>query len=64
MYEFTRLKLTQDEFDNLVSMREPSWWPDLNKYPLFWDKERYPENFIAAEQDFLSSLCGSADSYV
>lgn len=26
LYEFTRLKLTRDEFDNLVFMGEPPWW--------------------------------------
>lgn len=57
MYEFTRLQLTRNEFDNLVFMGEPPWWRNLNEYPPCWDKEKHPERFIAEGQEFLSNLC-------
>ena len=58
MYEFTRLKLTRDEFDNLVFMGEPPWWNNLDEYPPCWDKEKCPEKSpITEEQKWLSKLC-------
>ena len=36
MYEFTKLQLTEDEFNNLVFMGSPPWWIDEDKYPLKW----------------------------
>ena len=38
-------------------MGEPPWWRNLDEYPPCWDKEKYPEQFIAEGQDFLSNLC-------
>lgn len=58
MYEFTRLKLPRDEFDNLVFMGEPPWWRNLDEYPPCWDKEKCPEKSpITEEQEWLSELC-------
>lgn len=58
MYEFTKLKLTRDEFDNLVFIGEPPWWSNLDEYPPCWNKEKCPEKSpITEEQKWLSKLC-------
>ena len=35
MYEFTRLNLERDEFENLVFMGEPPWWREDEKWHRF-----------------------------
>ena len=57
MYEFTRLKLTKDEFENLVFMGPPNWWTEKDKYPPCWDKDKYPELPPGKDPGFLVDLC-------
>ena len=57
MYEFTRLKLTEDEFNNLVFMGPPGWWINKDEYPPCWDKEKYPELPPGKDPEFLEDLC-------
>ncbi|MYB65393.1 hypothetical protein F4083_11320 [Candidatus Poribacteria bacterium] len=42
LYEFTKLELQKEEFDNLVFMGDPPWWTGINKYPLNWDRWKQP----------------------
>lgn len=57
IYEFTKLKLTKDEFFNLVFMGAPPWWENKEKYPPCWDKEKYPELPPGKDTEFLIGLC-------
>jgi hypothetical protein len=45
MDEFTIIQLTENEFNNLVFMHPPSYWTDVERYPL------------REGQKFLNSLC-------
>ena len=57
MYEYTELKLTKDEFYNLVFMGPPGWWTNMDEYPPCWDKEKYPEMPPGNDSKFLIDLC-------
>lgn len=64
MYEFTKLKLTRNEFDNLIFMGPPGWWVNMNEYPPCWNKEKYPELPPGKDSKFLVDLCYNPLKYV
>ena len=57
LYEFTKLELQKEEFDNLVFMGDPPWWTDINEYPSEWDRTKHPSLPMPVGQEFLNSLC-------
>ena len=57
MYEFTKLQLTENEFNNLVFMGAPPWWIDEEKFPPWHNKEKCPKLPVREEHKFLHSLC-------
>ena len=57
MYEFTKLQLTEDEFNNLVFMGSPPWWIDEDKYPPCYNKEKCLKLPVREEHKFLYNLC-------
>ena len=56
MYEFTKLQLTEYEFNNLVFMGSPPWWIDEEKYPPWYNQEKSPKLPVREEHKFLHSL--------
>ena len=57
MYHFTKLQLTENEFNNLVFMGSPSWWINEAEYPPWYNKEKCPKLPVQEEHRFLHSLC-------
>ena len=57
MYEYTKLLLTENEFNNLVFMGAPPWWIGEEKFPPWHNKEKYPAEPVLEEHTFLNSLC-------
>ena len=56
MDEFTRLQLTENEFNNLVFMGPPRWWTDEKEYPPGCDPEKTPKPPVREGDRFLASL--------
>ena len=57
MYEFTKLQLTENEFNNLVFMGSPPWWINEEEYPPGYNQEKCPKQPVQEEHKFLHSLC-------
>ena len=57
MYEFTKLQLTGNEFNNLVFMGSPPWWKNEEEYPPGYNQEKCPKQPVREEHRFLHSLC-------
>ena len=64
MYEFTKLQLTENEFNNLVFMGSPPWWINEEEYPPWYNKEKCPKQPVREEHRFLHSLCLRPLKYV
>ena len=56
MYEYTKLQLTENKFNNLVFMGPPSWWINEEAYPPWYNKEECPKLPVREEDKFLHSL--------
>ena len=56
MYEFTKLQLTENEFNNLVFMGPPPWWTNEEEYPPRYNKEKCPKLPVREGDRFLHSL--------
>ena len=56
MDEFTRLQLTENEFNNLVFMGAPSWWTGAESYPPGCDPGKTPKPPVREGDRFLDSL--------
>ena len=56
MYEFTKLQLTENEFNNLVFMGPPPWWINEEAYPPWYNKEEHPALPVREGDKFLHSL--------
>jgi hypothetical protein len=57
MYKFTKLQLTENEFNNLAFMGPPPWWIGEEEYPDWYNKEKCPKLPVQEEHKFLHSLC-------
>lgn len=64
MYEFTKLQLTENEFNNLVFMGSPPWWINEEEYPPEYNQEKCPKQSVREEHRFLHSLCLRPLKYV
>ena len=56
MYEFTKLQLTENEFNNLVFMGPPPWWINEEAYPPRYNKEEHPTLPVREGDKFLHNL--------
>ena len=57
MYEFTKLQLTQNEFNNLVFMGPPPWWENEDEDPPGWDQKKQGKLPLEEQHRFLFKLC-------
>ena len=64
MYEFTKLQLTENEFNNLVFMGSPPWWINEEEYPPRYNQEKFHKQPVREEHRLLHSLCLRPLKYV
>ena len=64
MYEYTKLQLTENEFNNLVFMGAPPWWTNEEEYAPWCDQEKCPKPPVLEEHKYLHSLCLKPLNYV
>lgn len=64
MYEFTKLQLTENEFNNLGFMGAPPWWIGQEEFPPEYNKEECPNLPVLEEHRFLHSLCFKPLKYI
>lgn len=57
MYEFTKLQLSQNEFNNLVFMNPPPWWENEQTDPPGWNQRERSRLPLEEQHKFLLSLC-------
>ncbi len=57
MYEFTKLQLSQDEFNNLVFMGPAPWWEKEQTDPPGWNQQERGRLPLEEQHKFLLSLC-------
>ena len=57
MYEFTKLQLSQDEFNNLVFMGPPPRWENEQTDPPGWNQQERGRLPLEEQHKFLLSLC-------
>ena len=56
MCEFTRLELTENQFNNLVFMGPPPWWTEKDRYPPWCDPGKTPKQPVREGDRFLHDL--------